>query len=489
MDDVIKKGNMRVKMVFLPVIILLMLILIVLYNFGISSKQTAKSVVQDEMTATVSGFASQICDELDIMTRMGIAFRDMLATLSIVTPNDALPLIGTLCNNSSAYMVVYCDANGIGATQSGIKVNLSKDKFLKKDSGNKQYYAYLQKERIMQAEALVSVIPVVKQNVVTGYIVMYYSVSHIRKLFTKKAAYQKAFMILSVDNGIVITTEGIKKKIPSGATLDQVLNILNVGQEHNDYQSVMKKKQTVSTFLFMKKDHRYVISTPIGINDWYIAIGFKKEVYDKRLNNEWSSMRNLITCLVLLILTFIIGMIAMTRLIRIRYMNHNKTLRKEADMDMLTGLYNKMATERMIKRQIMDASDAAAVFFVLDIDNFKGINDSAGHSVGDYALRNMGKWMKENYKEDDILGRAGGDEFIIFVRNLRTETAIREEVRKAEAVFKSLPKIDGLMVPITISIGAAVYPMDGFDFEELYKAADMALYQAKKNGKNQLVQR
>jgi len=131
---------------------LLILILVTLYKFGISSNKTAITIVEDEVAAA-GGFSSQIYEDLDNVTRMGIAFRDMIVALPIEKPIDTLPLIGTLAANSQAYMVVYCDTDGIGVTQNGIKVNVEKDELLYPDAGNAPYYAYIQKERIMQAEA------------------------------------------------------------------------------------------------------------------------------------------------------------------------------------------------------------------------------------------------------------------------------------------------------------------------------------------------
>lgn len=481
-----KKTNNRVLTTVLPITVLLALILILLYNFGTTSQQTAKSVVEDSLTKETSDFASQIHDELDVMTRMGEAFRDMMILTPPDKPIDTLPMIGTLCHNSDAYMVVYCDADGVGVTQSGIKVNVRKDNFLRPDNNTTQYYAYLQKEQIMQAEAVVSVIPVVKEDQVDGYILMYYSVSRIRKIFSQNAVYENAFLLFSVDDGLIITTEGLNEKPKAGMTLLQLLNEMDPNAETEPVQTAMDNQQSISVSLAVDNDSRYVIYTPIDINDWYIAIGFEETLYDQMLTDEWGSMRNLITYLLILIFIFVFGIIATIIFMRIGFTKHNRNLQNEVDLDLLTGLNNKMATERKIKQYMADNPDTLGLLFVLDIDNFKDINDSNGHAAGDEVLKMIGLYLKETFGDNHIVGRVGGDEFIIFIKGIATEQVAVEEIQKVRDLIIKPVLIGAAELFISVSIGAAEYPENGDDFKELYKAADKALYEAKKNGKNQL---
>lgn len=478
----------KLWMIFLPVTILLVLILVLLYNFGITSKKTAKSVVEDEVTMDVIDFSSQICEELDFMTRMGMAFRDSLSLMPVKEPNDAMQMMGALCNNSNAYMIVYCDEKGIGVTQSGIKVNVGKDNFLRPDKGNEQYYAYIQKEKIMQAEAVVSVIPIIKDEKTDGYILMYYSVSRIRKLFEQNTVDENAFLIFSVDDGVVITTDGLEQELTQGTTLEQLLLELDPEAKVAKVTEAMEKQESLSATINMESGSRYVIYSPIGINDWYIAIGFEEALFNQKLTDEWESMRNLITYLLILIFTFVFGMIAITLLMNVVHLKNNKNLQMEVDMDSLTGLYNKMATEREIKNYIKDNPNLDGILFVLDVDDFKGINDKMGHLAGDAVLKAIGQYMKENFDERNIVGRAGGDEFIIFTRAVTSEQELKREIKKVSEIFKIFPKLENQEILISASIGAAVYPKDADNFEALYRAADRALYKAKENGKNQLMQ-
>jgi diguanylate cyclase (GGDEF)-like protein len=478
----------RVVRILIPIAILLVLILILLYNFGSASRQTAKSMVEDALLKETSDFAAQINDELDVMTRMGEAFRDMIILTPVNKAIDTLPIIGTLCNNSDAYMVVYCDAEGVGLTQNGIKVNVSNDNFLDPENNHSQYYAYLQKENIMQAEAVVSVIPIIKAGQVDGYILMYYSVSRIRKIFARTPAFADAFFIFSVDDGLIITTEDITTPPPVGTTQLQLLAAMDPTLDPTPVQAAMANQQNFSLNLAIENDRRYAIYSPIGINDWYIAIGFEEAQYDQLLNDQWGSMRNLITYLLVVIFIFVFGVLGTMVLMRIFYLKHHRKLQKEVDLDLLTGLNNKMATERKIKQELIDHPETAAMLCILDLDNFKEINDSLGHVAGDDVLKIIGAMLRDRFGADHVVGRVGGDEFIIFSKAITSAAAAVDEMEILRDLIVAPMMIGETEVSVSVSIGAATYPADAADFKELYKIADKALYQAKKTGKNRLCQ-
>ena len=117
---------------------------------------------------------------------------------------------------------------------------------------------------------------------------------------------------------------------------------------------------------------------------------------------------------------------------RITAAKSNKQLEEKADSDLLTGLGNKLATERRIKEYMADYPDSLAVMFVLDIDNFKKINDTMGHAFGDEVLRELGRQIGVNFRVTDIIGRTGGDEFTIFLKNLKDDSNTIREAQKLE---------------------------------------------------------
>ena len=114
---------------------------------------------------------------------------------------------------------------------------------------------------------------------------------------------------------------------------------------------------------------------------------------------------------------------------------------------------------------------------VLDIDEFKSVNDSLGHVHGDQVISDLSDILRNQFRATDILGRIGGDEFMIFLKNIPNELFVAAKIAKIRNVIR---KTQG----IGVSAGIAIYPKDGTTYLELYNRADMAMYSVKKNGKN-----
>jgi diguanylate cyclase (GGDEF)-like protein/PAS domain S-box-containing protein len=156
-----------------------------------------------------------------------------------------------------------------------------------------------------------------------------------------------------------------------------------------------------------------------------------------------------------------------------------------AEHDFLTGLPNRMLLNDRIAQAIVCAKrhvTQVAVLF-LDLDGFKHINDSLGHSVGDKLLQSIGKRLVDCGRAADTVSRQGGDEFVVLLSEVqRSEDAAIAASRMLAAVAEA-HSIDDHELHVTTSIGVSVYPDDGEDAETLIKNADTAMYQAKENGR------
>ena len=161
-----------------------------------------------------------------------------------------------------------------------------------------------------------------------------------------------------------------------------------------------------------------------------------------------------------------------------------KQLTESAHHDFLTGLPNRILLNDRIGQAISLAHRQgchAAVLF-LDLDGFKQINDSLGHSIGDKLLQSVAKRLLECVRSPDTVVRHGGDEFIVLLQELRRP---QDAVYTVQRLLKKVAEgysIDSHQISITTSIGVSVYPSDGQDGETLIKHADIAMYHAKKSG-------
>ncbi|MGV8905887.1 MAG: diguanylate cyclase [Acetobacterium sp.] len=159
----------------------------------------------------------------------------------------------------------------------------------------------------------------------------------------------------------------------------------------------------------------------------------------------------------------------------------------KSEHDMLTGLYNKGTTENLIKNYLGSAKGRLGRhgFFIIDIDYFKDLNDSFGHLFGDNVLTEISGKIRDAFRENDIIGRIGGDEFVVFMKNIpKSEVALFKAKQLCNRIKTTYCK-NSVEQGLSASVGMALYPDDGKDYKTLCERADTALYVGKKNGRNQ----
>ncbi|HCW92903.1 MAG TPA: hypothetical protein DHM44_04400, partial [Flexistipes sinusarabici] len=161
-------------------------------------------------------------------------------------------------------------------------------------------------------------------------------------------------------------------------------------------------------------------------------------------------------------------------------------LRHQATHDMLTGLPNRQLFEDRLKRAVAHHERYGGKFALLfiDLDNFKNINDTLGHKIGDLLLIKAGETLLECCRESDTVARLGGDEFTIILNDIEDENGIVTVTERILKAVSSAKKVGGHEVYTSASIGIAVYPADGRNSVSLIKNADMAMYKAKELGAN-----
>ncbi len=164
--------------------------------------------------------------------------------------------------------------------------------------------------------------------------------------------------------------------------------------------------------------------------------------------------------------------------------HEQKVFEERSQKDLLTDCYNKISAENIISNILSTNPDGTHVFFIVDIDNFKSINDNLGHFFGDEVLREISTGLKSAFRDIDIVARIGGDEFIIFLKNLSDLDIIKSKANKILDVYRRTYSGQYKDYSISGSVGIAHYPHDGTTYNELYQNADKALNQAKIQGKN-----
>lgn len=165
---------------------------------------------------------------------------------------------------------------------------------------------------------------------------------------------------------------------------------------------------------------------------------------------------------------------------------HHSALIEMAIQDPLTELGNRRHFKESLKKAVEAHQKSKSNFAVLmiDLDNFKQINDTLGHDVGDRILRKFAKRLTSVVKQTDVIARFGGDEFVVLLNNIQVPTGVGNICERIMLASSQLYDLGSMRQKCSCSIGVACYPFAGEDVSQLFKSADIALYEAKKTKNN-----
>ncbi|MBF0200853.1 MAG: diguanylate cyclase [Desulfamplus sp.] len=168
----------------------------------------------------------------------------------------------------------------------------------------------------------------------------------------------------------------------------------------------------------------------------------------------------------------------------------NKTLELMTNHDNLTSLYNRVYVEKQIDFEFNKAKRYGNIFSVIffDIDRFKDVNDTHGHLAGDEVLKNLAEKIKSQLRSSDIMGRYGGEEFILLLPETNLENASSLSQRLRISIEKMVTSYHDIKIMVTISLGVVQFRPDIKNYLQMIHEADIALYHSKKNGRNAVTQ-
>lgn len=160
---------------------------------------------------------------------------------------------------------------------------------------------------------------------------------------------------------------------------------------------------------------------------------------------------------------------------------YHSVLRK-GRQDSLTGVYNRRGIEKMVNQILKNEPKEKHALLMVDMDAFKSINDTHGHVMGDNALAHVTKHLRQCFRKEDIIGRFGGDEFVVCMKNVPSQESVKQKCMDLCRLVEN--QEDDFPIRLTLSIGASLSNADD-DFYKIYERADIALYESKRRGKNQ----
>lgn len=480
-----KRRDSGIKSILLqwlfPAVAFFLAVTLMLYHYGMTQNESINRKTENSIAAVAKGYAARVSGYLQ---RMKSAQEPVAVLLDEMEEGLDVPIekcLTALLRTNLIYSCALVNKDGKGFRNTGEQVELNMEGLKEADSGSGTFYICMRDEIIGDAYTIAAVTPLSHSK---GYVISYFKPELLKKYITISDYDGRTWFAIMDAHG---------KLIFSSTQLSTEGNFFEYLEANNKDRKIIETIQdkvplTKETNLIARigKDEIYCAFTPLEVNDWYFVMGVTNSYVNTMKNSELTATRSMVINMIGALVLFFTLVVIVNVINKKRYNDRSRALEQKADTDLLTELNNKIATERKIREYINENPDLQALMFVFDIDNFKKINDTRGHAFGDEVLRSIGMRLKAEFRMSDIIGRVGGDEFILFLKNIKDEGILKKESGRVEDLFRDFKVGQYSKYKVTASIGCAVFPRNADNFEDLYKAADKALYKAKQRGKNQL---
>lgn len=475
-QDYLKK---YVKAIFIFLVFMLGVILAFFYCIQRDVEHNVESMLMDNVNKQNHHFRSILDTQYAYLE--GIA--GFIGESDNLLAEQNMNLIREIRETSDLERICIIDSDGNGYYDNGSVKNVSSRRYFKEGISGLRTLSNPLESSVDGETRVVLGVPVFHDDQVIGVLGGSYNVSTLSRLLFQDIYKSEGYaFILTADGMMVSKPDQYWENIITGD--DNFFEICR--QKTGDSISVQELEEDIFAERsgYKKVGERnnswYVAYSPMGHNQWMVCYAVPASA--ARDNYQFIQKYELIMGVL-----FAAGVLCVLFYILRTNKDRQSELIRFANTDALTGLRNKKNTEDEIQRWLEDKKDeqnSLQVFFIMDIDYFKKINDQYGHLAGDAALRKMGSLLKSQFREDDILGRIGGDEFAVLMKNV---ASVENVETKAENLKKAVHElfIEELRgESLTCSMGISCCPIHGKSFVELYKHADIALYETKQNGRD-----
>lgn len=464
----------------MPTTVMMVVVIIMLISFTHKANNEAENTVSKTLISNVETYGSSLLHDLEKIDSVELPIAALLAKEGAKDAARVTELLQIAAESAGVDEAIYCDLNGQGIDLNGNALDLSEAVFFAELSEASSPYIYVEdgKEIIVMER--------VSSDSAQGYLLLFYPMERFSNMLYKAGYDNGSFLVLVNTEGKILGLSGATNNsyVKDGNLLTAVDQVDKAAAR--SLRGRMNNGSRGNVYIENGKEKDVLIFAPLGTNRWDMVLFVGNDYMQRQIRYLRKNTSDMAISLMIAIAVFFCAVMVINIAGKFRSNAKKKELEDKADTDLLTGLNNKLATERKIKEYMASHPDTQSMLFIFDVDNFKKVNDTMGHAFGDEVLRSLGKQIGGIFRASDIVGRVGGDEFMVFLKGIATEENILKEAAKVETFFKSFQAGEYVKYKATASIGVAIYPQEGADFETLYKAADQGLYKAKKRGKNQL---
>lgn len=444
--------------------------------FFVAIQKQVEKNSRDTLMLNVTRQSDHLKEVFDIHFQYLEVVSECIAHDSDLISEHNLSRLASLKKNTDMERTAIITADGHSYYENGQMKDVSQRDYFKKAIQGNIVLSDPLESSIDYETRVVLAVPVMKDGKVSGIVAGSYNVTNLSRLMFDDLFGGSGYSLIMDKHGNVITCdkEGIFNQgtnIFDDRISDMKREKANI---EKDFSNQDKGFIYLDTTHNSKVDH-YLAYTPLGVNDWMvgyvIAVDVAQSDYAFIENYEYTFVGVFILFVLILIL-----------FIMVTNRTEKEKLFITAHTDALTGLYNKDYTQQAIDNYL-NKNEGKCCFLIMDVDNFKRVNDTYGHAAGDAVLRALGHLYYDCFRKNDIVGRIGGDEFVILMKDV-DESIVKD---KLDFLLKEVHKMSVNEIEdekISISVGACMAPINGKTFMELYRKADSALYKTKKTEKN-----
>lgn len=432
-----------------------------------------QSSIEKNSRETLITNVTQQSEHLNTILNINYSYLNVLAqelskSEDLFSENN-ISLIKAFMENTDLNRTAIIDSDGNALYDNNVVKNVAHRRYFKESMQGKQSLSDPLESSVDQQTRVILSVPIYKNNQVIGVVGGSYNVTKLgNMLFDDLFDGQGKSFIVDQDGNLITRDKKYEKK-HNIKTIDNLFDICDEKEVKTDFNQQESDLIQIQT---KKNKSLYLAYSPLKINDWMICYIVPVHVAQE----SYTFIKHYET----LLATFL-GSIVLSLMIYLAHSNsrENKYLIHLSEIDPLTSVFNKETTQKLIDQKLKNHEHFC--FLILDVDDFKSVNDNYGHAVGDKVLKNLSDLFKNHFRQTDIVGRIGGDEFIILIEDEHiAESRIQSLLKKVNEL-----KIEELQdFKLSISVGMAFAPSNGTTFMELYRHADHALYQTKRTGKN-----
>ena len=392
-------------------------------------------------------------------------------------------LLSCMTQDTLFHAISIIDTDGNGVTNDGKEQKVADRDYFKRTMKGEEVLSDPLYSSLDGKRRVVLSVPIKKNGEIIGAVAGSFDMVKLSQILFEDVYQGKGYPMITTWEGKIIAVESDETKHLQDENLFELYQEKS-GKNRERLESARQdfkfhRKNCIK--IKYKKQAYYIAYESLGYNQWMLCYIVPVSVASKEYSFITVYEYRLLGAV-------IVGVLIMLLVLWKLNQKKQTDLINRAQMDSMTNILNKSSIQYQINDWLQHGEkEGIQALLMLDLDQFKNINDTYGHALGDEVIKAAAKVLKDTFRSSDIVGRAGGDEFMVLMKNVRWDKVIERQLQELCHKFENL-KIGSIPCgAIHCSIGAAYYPDHGMNFDELYHYADEALYEAKRQGRNTYV--